>query len=152
MCAKEKNSDPNYILSLVTCKCPRCRRGDMFEKKSAWQKGFLKMPENCAVCGQPMQIEPGFYYGTGYVSYAVTVALSVASFIAWWVLIGFSLDDNSIFWWLGANTLMLVVSQRWLMRLSRVIWLSFFVRYNSNWKTEPVVLPERLNRRISSMN
>lgn len=149
MCAKEKNTDPNYLLSLAAGKCPRCRRGNMFVKKSAWQKGFLKMPEHCDVCGQPMQIEPGFYYGTGYVSYALTVALSVASFIAWWVVIGFSLDDNSVFLWLGINALMLVVMQRWLMRLSRTIWLSFFVRYNKNWRTEPVVLPERLDKRVS---
>jgi hypothetical protein len=31
---------------------------------------------------------------------------------------------------------MLIVFQPYLMRLSRAIWLSFFVRYNANWDTE----------------
>ena len=34
------------------------------------------MNKECPVCGQPTEIEVGFYYGTSYVSYALTVALS----------------------------------------------------------------------------
>ena len=55
------------------------------------------MHKNCPECGQPTEIEVGFYYGTGYVSYALTVALSVASFVAWYVVIGMSVDDNRFF-------------------------------------------------------
>lgn len=139
----EKEKAPGYIISLLNNKCPRCRKGEMFLCRSSWRKGFLKMPGTCSVCGQPMEIETGFYYGTGYVSYALTIALSVASFIAWWVLIGFSLNDNRVFWWLGANAVFLILLQRWLMRLSRSVWLSFFVRYNPNWKQEPPEQPER---------
>lgn len=105
------------------------------------------MHKNCPVCGQPTEIEVGFYYGTGYVSYALTVALSVASFVAWFMLIGMSVDDNRFFYWLGFNAVLLIVLQPYLMRLSRTIWLSFFVRYNSNWKNEPLK-PEHLERVI----
>ncbi len=87
------------------------------------------MPDHCPVCGQPMEIETGFYYGTGYVSYALAVAVTVASFIAWWVLIGMSLSDNRFFWWMGTNAVLLIALQPYLMRLSRTIWLSFFVKY-----------------------
>ena len=52
------------------------------------------MPQTCAVCGQPTEKEPGFYYGTGYVSYALCVAISVATFIAWIVLIGMSVKEG----------------------------------------------------------
>jgi len=103
----------------------------------------MKMHDQCPVCGQYMEIEIGFYYGTAYVSYALTVALSVATFVAWWVLIGFSLKDNRIYWWMGLNTVALIVSQPYLMRLSRAIWLSFFVKYNPSWATEK---PEKLER------
>lgn len=88
------------------------------------------MHEHCAVCGQPMEIEPSFYYGTGYVSYALSVAVSVASFLAWWVIIGLSLKDNRFFWWIGFNAVLLILLQPYLMRLSRTIWLAFFVRYD----------------------
>ncbi len=91
------------------------------------------MPERCAECGQRYDLEQGFWYGTGYVSYALAVAISVSSFVAWWVLIGVSTDDNRVFWWLCLNGILLVVLQPWLMRLSRVIYLNFFVSFDTNY-------------------
>jgi hypothetical protein len=113
----------------------------MFQEKNAYRLNrFMKMYEHCPACGQRMEIEVGFYYGTGYVSYALTVALSVTTFVAWWVLVGLSVHDNRFFWWLGLNITLLIVLQPYLMRLSRAIWLSFFVRYNENWQEEKEVV------------
>lgn len=92
------------------------------------------MPEKCPVCNQRYEMETGFWYGTGYVSYALAVALSVATFIAWTVIIGISVNDNRVFYWLGFNALLLIVLQPWLMRLSRVIYLYFFVRYDADYE------------------
>jgi len=126
-----------YLWGVFNHKCSRCRTGNMFQDKSSYRlKSFMKMNERCPVCEQPMEIEVGFYYGTGYVSYVLAVALSVASLIAWWATIGMSLDDNRFFWWMGFNAVLLIVLQPYLMRLSRAIWLSFFVRYNSNWASQ----------------
>jgi hypothetical protein len=83
-------------------------------------------------------MEPGFWYGTGYVSYALTVAFSVSTFIAWWVLIGVSFNDNRVFWWLGINSTLLILLQPLLMRLSRTIYLYFFVKYDPDYEnTDP---------------
>jgi len=120
----------NYFIALFSNRCPHCRQGHLFCTTSAYKKGFMKMPENCPQCGQRTEIELGFYYGAAYVSYALTVALSVSTFVAWYVLIGMGLDDNRVFWWLGSNAIFLIVLQPWLMRLARTIWLSFFVKYN----------------------
>jgi uncharacterized protein DUF983 len=120
-------------------KCPRCRRGSMFSNPNPWKlKQTLKMPEKCAECGQHFELEVGFWYGTGYVSYALSFALSVATFIAWWVLVGISTEDHRFFWWMGLNALFLIVLQPWIMRLSRVIYLYFFVSYDPNYKATPV--------------
>jgi uncharacterized protein (DUF983 family) len=127
----------NGISAVFSNKCPRCRQGELFCTPHAYQKGFMKMKKFCPDCKQRSEIEVGFYYGAAYVSYALTVAISVASFIAWWVVIGVSVDDNRVFWWLGANGLLLLVLQPWLMRLARMIWLSFFVKFNPRWRTEP---------------
>lgn len=109
-------------------------------------KKNMQMHKNCAVCGQPTEIEVGFYYGTSYVSYAMSVALSVASLIAWWVIIGFSTEDNRFFYWLGFNSLLLLALQPWLMRLSRSVWISWFVKHDPDWKQhQPVDVSERLN-------
>ncbi len=120
----------NYFRAVLQQKCPRCREGNLFLDKGPFRlKSFMKMHEHCPVCGQKTEIEPGFYYGTGYVSYALTVAFSVSSFVAWWALIGFSLEDNRLFWWIGVNAVLLLLLQPWFMRLSRTVWLSFFVKY-----------------------
>jgi hypothetical protein len=119
-------------------KCPRCRRGPMFTHNNPFKKLTLKhifdMPDNCPVCNQKYDLEPGFWYGTGYVSYALAVAISVATFVAWFVLIGVSTEDNRLFWWLGLNIIFLVVIQPWLMRISRVIYIRFFVSYDEEYK------------------
>lgn len=127
-----KDNHPKYISSLLKLKCPHCRQGDMFTHKHSFTKRFMQMNENCPICGQPMEIEPSFYYGTGYVSYSLAIAISVATFVAWWVLIGFSFHDSRFFWWIGINAFLLIVMQPYLMRLSRTIWLSFFVKYDSS--------------------
>jgi len=108
----------------------------------------MKMPETCPVCGQPFEIEVGFYYGTSYVSYALAVAVSVASFIAWRLTIGMSLNDNRLFWWLGINAVLLVVLQPLLMRLSRTIWIYFFVGYDTEWGRRPAGAVERMNEEL----
>jgi len=134
---EEKMPAPNYLWSMFTMKCPRCRRGRMFNNSNPFRKLSLKhifdMPEHCPVCRQKYEMEPGFWYGTGYVSYALAVAVSVTTFVAWLVLIGVSVDDNRIFYWLGLNILLLLVIQPWLMRISRVIYLYFFVRYDDQF-------------------
>lgn len=107
-------------------------------------KRNMAMPDHCPVCGQRLELEVGFYYGTGYVSYALTVAFSVATFVAYYVLVGISIDDNSLFIWLGLNIALLVLSIPYLMRLSRTIWLFFFVRYDKDWKTKEAPKPERI--------
>ncbi len=90
------------------------------------------------MCGQPSEKEPGFYYGTGYVSYALAVAISVSSFVAWFVLIGMSVKDNRFFFWIGTNAVLLIFLQPWLMRLSRSIWISWFVKYEPDWNKKPL--------------
>lgn len=135
----EIKKNPNYLMSIAGMKCPRCRRGPLFKDPNAYHfKQTFNMYETCDVCNQKFNMEPGFWYGTGYVSYALTVAFSVSTFIAWWVLIGVSFDDNRVFWWLGINATLLILLQPWLMRISRTIYLYFFVRYDPDYeKTAP---------------
>jgi hypothetical protein len=45
-----------------------------------------------------------------------------------------STEDMRVFYWLGTNGVLLVLLQPWLMRLSRVIYLYFFVSYDADYK------------------
>jgi uncharacterized protein (DUF983 family) len=137
----------SYLSSTLSCRCPRCREGKLFKHPTNWLwKNNLVMNKDCAVCGQPTEIEVGFYYGTSYVSYALTVALSVATLVAWWVIIGLSTDDNRFFYWMGSNAVLLILLQPFLMRLSRSLWISWFVKHDPDWKEHgPVDVSERTN-------
>lgn len=108
----------------------------------------MKMHKQCPSCGQPTEIEVGFYTGAAYVSYALTVAIAVAVFVAWYVLIGFDmrdLKDYRIFWCLLTTVGAIVLVTPYIMRLSRSIWLSFFVKYDENWRENEINNYERVN-------
>ena len=138
---------PNNILSTLQNKCPRCRRGKMYKSNNPYNlKTFMKMNAHCPVCGQPLDMEPGFYYGTNLVSYTLAVLITVVTFILWWIFIGFSLHDSRFFIWMGIDCVLLVLLQPPLMRLSRTVWLAFFVPYSTDWDKGDIVEPERVNK------
>ena len=76
----------NVLYGILKFKCPHCHEGDFFD-------GFpLKATVNksCEVCDRKLSLEPGFYQG----SYYVTYALGVAVLVACWVIISvFSLGN-----------------------------------------------------------
>ena len=140
MCAQQHDEKPGMLLSIFKNKCPRCRRGDLYQFKGSFRlKGLLKMHNHCPVCSQPFDMEPGFYYGTNMISYALAVLVSIISFIVWLLVIGVSLRDSRFFWWMGINALMLVLLQPPLMRYSRTVWLYIFVKYSPSWKEGDVM-------------
>ncbi|HPG11317.1 MAG TPA: DUF983 domain-containing protein [Chitinophagaceae bacterium] len=139
--------DRGYLGTALGCYCPRCREGKLFKNPIAVSpKRNLEMNKNCPVCGQATEIEVGFYYGTGYVSYALTVAISITTLVAWWILIGFSTEDSRFFIWMGTNAVLLIFLQPWIMRLSRSLWISWFVKFDPHWKENNASdVSERLN-------
>ena len=141
----------SYLTSVLGCFCPRCREGVLFKNKVSLRlKRNMEMHVNCTCCDQPTDIEVGFYYGTGYVSYLICFFLSILSFLFWWLLIGFSYNDHRFIYWITCNSLMLFFIQPWLMRFSRSLWISWFVRFDMGWKTTKPSDPERVN--ASQMN
>lgn len=147
MCAQINDEKPNLIFSVLACKCTRCRRGDMFKTKNPYDlKNFMKMNERCTVCNQPLDLEPGFYYGTNMISYTLAVLICVFTFFLWWLTIGFSLQDNRFFWWIGMNAALLILLQPPLMRISRAVWLAFFVRYSPKWREGDIVEQFNVNK------
>lgn len=134
------NAKPGYWRAMFQLKCPRCRRGEMFINPNPYKKFSLNyvlaMYQRCPVCGQVYELETGFWYGTGYVSYGLTVGFSVFTFLTWWLFIGFSLHDDRLLYWLITNGVLNIVLQPFFMRVSRWLFLNFFVRYNERWDSE----------------
>ena len=92
------------------------------------------MPERCPICGERYELQTGFYFGTGFVSYGLSVSLLAVIFTIYALAKGFSYKDNSVFWCLGISASILVLLQPLLQRLARSIWIAIFVRYDRNWQ------------------
>jgi uncharacterized protein (DUF983 family) len=121
---------PSRILSMAKMNCPNCHKGKMFTNRSIFPLGkMLDMPEKCPVCGQKYELEIGFWYGTGYVSYALSVGLIAIFATIFALTYGFTWRDNSIFIFIGVMVGGLVVLQPWVMRYSRVLYLYVFVKF-----------------------
>lgn len=107
----------------------------MYTNRSVLPLGkMLDMPKRCPNCGQRYELEVGFWYGTGYVSYAISVALIGVLAVAYAVLLGFSWKDNSVFYFIGIMIAAMIIFQPWIMRYSRVLYLYFFVKYGKGSK------------------
>ena len=119
---------PNIISSILTCKCPKCREGDLFVNKRAYQyQNFLDVHDNCPKCNQDFQIEAGFYLGAMFVSYGLTIALTVAVFVAFVVLNIYSLVPFLI-----TAAIVLIITTPIILRVSRSIWIAMSVKYKPN--------------------
>jgi uncharacterized protein (DUF983 family) len=115
------------MYSILKLKCPRCHEGDLFAKKNPYSYSKLsKMPDNCPVCNEKYWPEPGFYFGAMYVSYALTIAISVAVFVAMIVLWHFD-----VMWYLGLNAAIILLLFPLIFRISRAVWFNFFVTYKT---------------------
>lgn len=131
---KRKNKLLNRIMkgtklySILTGVCPKCHQESMYENKNPYVlKDVLKIKEACSKCGTKYRIEPSFFYGSMYVSYAVGIAFAVAAFIISYVFIGTSLLTAFI-----AIVGTLIAFGPIIMRLSRNIWINIFMHYDKN--------------------
>ena len=137
----------NYLVTVFSCRCPRCREGKLFKFPATFRfRRNMDMFEKCPICDQPTDIEVGFYYGTGYISYLIALLITILSFLFWLVTIGFSFKDHRFLYWIVLNSIFLLAIQPWLMRFSRALWLSFFIKYDPQWPEHQPDIPERINK------
>jgi len=116
--------EKDKILSILQCKCPSCSKGKMFRSRgNPLLFKIPKMSESCDKCEHKFEIEPGFFFGAMYVSYALAVAQMVACFV---IFKGF-LDVSNL-------TLLLIVggvaflTSTFNYRVSRAIWIYTFYK------------------------
>ena len=115
------------MYSILTGNCPRCQEESMYEKSNPYVLSkIFSMNERCSHCGLRYKIEPSFFYGAMYVSYAVGIAFAVAAFVISFLFFGTSLPTTFI-----AIVGTLVVFMPIIIRLSRNIWINIFVKYDA---------------------
>lgn len=119
-----KQQKDSRLYSVLKCKCPRCREGDLFLSPNPWRlKKMLAMPDRCPVCGQDFRMEPGFYSGALWTSYPIVVLTDLA------MLSPLLFYPAYIGWICAAMITTSLLLQPVIMRWGRAIWIHLFVRY-----------------------
>lgn len=120
-----------WIRTVTTATCPACQEGDFFISKNPYDFRRLgEIHKNCPECGQRYSLEPGFYFGAAYVSYALNVALMVACGVAVYVLI----EETEAWHYLSAIFGMTLLLFPVIFRLSRLIWAAMFIPWGGEKK------------------
>ena len=116
----------NKMYSIIHFKCPHCHEGEFFKSRNPYNfKNMSSTNEVCPKCHRRLYIEPGFYYGAMYVSYALGVAHVVTFWVASLVLnIEFEFWNFIIF--VGS---FLAALTPLYYALSKIIWANMFIGY-----------------------
>ncbi|MFN0204125.1 MAG: DUF983 domain-containing protein [Bacteroidia bacterium] len=119
----------NLLASILRLKCPNCRTAPLFNHPNMYHpKHILDMPKKCSNCGQEYFLEPGFYFGAMFISYALSVGTSVVLFILFYFILHFSKNGTL----LSISGILLIVLP-YQIRLARAIWLAIFYKENKRW-------------------
>jgi len=121
------------LYSIVHFKCPHCQEGEFFKSRNPYDFKHLSASyEKCPNCKRRLYLEPGFYYGAMYVSYAISVAHIVTFIVAKYIL-GFDMEYVN-FIILVASFLILLTPLYYA--LSKIIWANFFLHYKQTTENE----------------
>jgi uncharacterized protein (DUF983 family) len=116
--------------AFIEGRCPQCRQGKMFIHK-AYSKKFKEMNENCQVCGLHFEIEPGFFWGSMYISYAFTVGIGL--FVG--ILLYHIMNDPAVWVYLSILLGIYVAISPVNFRFGRIImiWVFSPIKYNTKY-------------------
>ena len=113
---------PSRFLAMSKGLCPRCREGKMFKYPLSKITKFAEMNENCPVCGLKFEVEPGFWYGAMFVSYANTILLLVVLGVG----IFYLFNDPSTLSYIVVITVASLSFVPFNFRISRSVFLHLF--------------------------
>ncbi|MGC3947878.1 MAG: DUF983 domain-containing protein [Chryseolinea sp.] len=124
------------ITGIMSMRCPKCREGKMFPVHTLYSGRFMKMNDHCSCCGQSFEPEPAYYFGAMFISYA----LNAGYFIGLWIVLLILMDNIPDALMIGGTVALVVGLLPITFRLSRVLWIYIFVRYQgpAECKTEAV--------------
>lgn len=125
----------SLLVALTEGRCPRCRQGKMFQYTSVAPNKFSQVNTHCHHCGLKFEVEPGFWFGAMYVSYALTTGLLlVITFLLYHLA-----DDPSLTVYGIVIAVSVLALVPFTFRLSRILYLHAFggVPYNPSLAEAP---------------
>ncbi len=118
------------LQNTLRMRCPRCHRGHLFKAGPfAFNSQVFEMHDQCAVCGQDFLPEPGFYYGSMFLSYIGTGIFSIIFVaIVHWVF-GWSLTLSFVL-----LIAVLALMFGFVFQFARSLWINMVVSYDPKWE------------------
>lgn len=124
------STKPMLLPALLTMKCPSCRKTTVFVNKSIFPLGkCLALKDECEICGQRMKSESN---NGGGINYALSMVLFFLNLCWYWPVFGLSYKDNSVYYYLVTSTIVVILLQPWLMRISRMLYLYLYVGFGTS--------------------
>ncbi len=121
--------EPNKLLAAAKGKCPQCQSGKMFKYSVIKLNKFTEMFVTCPFCGLRFELEPGYFWGAMYVSYAITTGIMLVVGALVYILFG----AKAGFWgFIIPIFTVMFLSMPFTYRYARVFYLHFFspIRFN----------------------
>ena len=116
------------VYGIIKGVCPKCHNESMYKNPNPYAVTQLfEMHERCSHCNNKYKIEPSFFYGSMYVSYGVGIAFAVAAFVISYLFLNSTLTTAFI-----VIVATMIVLYPIIIRLSRNIWINFFMSYDKN--------------------
>lgn len=109
--------------------CARCHKGKLLRFHPYNLKQLGDTNRTCSHCGLRFSREPGFFFGSAYVSYMLTVAIGAAVVVIGALLRYFAWPALGWYSILGALILVLIALFPLVYVWARAMWLAFFVSY-----------------------
>ncbi|MFD2572273.1 DUF983 domain-containing protein [Spirosoma soli] len=113
--------DVSKLQAALNGLCPKCRKGKIFKKPFYSLTGFDEMYEYCPHCGLRYEVEPGYFYGAMFVSYAISGGVALVIGFLLFYLAG----DPSGWVYFAVIAPVMVLIAPINFRVSRVIWLQY---------------------------
>ena len=118
------------LYSILTGTCPKCHEESMYlDKNPLHFSKMLKMHDNCSNCNTHYMIEPSFFYGAMYVSYALNVAIMIAIFVIDYFVFKANVTETFV-----SIILILTLLFPFVSRLARNIYINIFISYDEKYK------------------
>ncbi len=123
------NNPPTLLKSIITYKCPRCRKGKMFPFSVLNPFKFSVTNDYCPHCNLKFEHETGFFWTSMYISYGFSTGLMILMGV---ISINLNWSFSKIMYVLIPTILLLTP---FLFRYSRVLlvyWLHPFKKFDKN--------------------
>lgn len=140
----ENTEYPKIGWSAWHCKCPRCRKGDLFAGP-IFSFTSKKMYDNCSHCNLHFEKEPGYFYVAMFISYAFVVAELITACVGTYIITG---NDSSPWLYMGVALAVTLSLSPFNYRYSRVVLLYWMT---PAFKFKPTYFLRSMNNREKSL-